>query len=218
MVALTPPAVGRRWRVGVTQRRMAAQPQAFARDALDAAWSDWFVALAGVAVFLPIPNFADPAQGPRYLQDWGIDMLLLSGGEDHGSSPVRDALEHALLVAAAQRAMPVLGVCRGMQMLHLHTGGALQQDAGHVGTPHAVRIGDTTVCVNSWHRGLVAIPGAAWQVLATADDGSIEAMRHRHLPWLAVMWHPERAQGESALVLRWMTEIVASRQTPEGER
>lgn len=215
---MTPPAPGRRWRVGVTQRRVAAQPQAFARDALDAAWSDWFVARAAAAVFLPIPNFADPAQGLRYLQDWGIDMLLLSGGEDPGSSPVRDGLEQALLVAAAQRAMPVLGVCRGMQMLQLHTGGLLQHDAGHVGTPHAVRTGDGAVCVNSWHRGTVVRPGKAWQVLAMADDGSVEAMRHRHLPWLAVMWHPERAQGESALVQRWMTEIVASQQMPEGER
>ena len=84
-------------RIGITQRHLTAGDNSFARDALDAAWSDWFGEVLPGASFVAIPNFGDARASIRYLESWGINALVLSGGEDIGSSPRRDAVETTLL-------------------------------------------------------------------------------------------------------------------------
>ncbi len=199
-----------RWRVAVTQRRLAATATTWARDALDADWPTWFVAQAAWAQFLPLPNFEDPGQALRYMQAWSIDALILSGGEDFGSSPVRDAMETRLLDHAREHRLPVLGVCRGMQVLQRHSGGELVQISGHVGQAHALKTVRPCPPVNSWHRWSIAAPAQGWSVLARAEDGTIETMQHLDLPWLGLMWHPERSEGGSALIEPWLRQIFPS--------
>ena len=197
-------------RIGITQRRVPASAHAMERDALDAAWSGWFTDHWPAANFLTIPNFPRPELALRHVQDWGVNALVLSGGEDIGSSPARDAVESALLDYACQHRLPVLGVCRGMQLLHTQAGGVLTPQPGHVGTPHRVSCGQQAMTVNSWHRFGITSLQPGWHALAVSENGGIEAMQHASLPWLGLMWHPERAQGNPAPMWRWIAAMFAS--------
>ena len=215
-------APGVQWRIAVTQREQPAAERRQACDALYAGYAAWLIELLGNVLVLPLPNLADPAQVARQVDAMGVNGLLLSGGGDLGQQPRREAIERVLLSRAAQCVWPVLGICRGMQMLHRHAGGEVIQLLQPIGQAHPVT--DLSVDpdpvsgaaagrmtrraeVNSWHRFGILEPAAPWQVLARADDGSVEAMRHRHLPWLALMWHPERPEGAADLCRPWLRSI-----------
>ena len=138
-------------------------------------------------------------------------MLFLSGGEDVGSSARRDAIEAALIDEARASILPVVGICRGMQLLHSLSGGALELRSEHAGAPHAIVIDGQPVIVNSWHRLVITQTMPEWETLAVAADGSIEAMRHCTLPWLAMMWHPERSDGNPIAMAAWMAQVLGRR-------
>lgn len=164
------------------------------RDSLDQALVAW-LAKAGVAAF-PVPNLlsAIPALGlcvETWLDKLVPNLILLSGGNDIGEFPERDATETAMLAWAVRNSCPVLGVCRGMQLMGEAAGGKLVSLAGHVRTHH--NLGDDWPGrVNSFHNfGFMQCP-TGYHVLARSADGSIEAMRHETLPWEGWMWHPER--------------------------
>lgn len=196
-------------RIGITQRCIPASAHHSARDALDAAWSDWFSERWPRCRFLAVPNFADPSRAVRHVQEWGIDLLLFSGGEDVGTSPLRDAVEHALLVYARSVRLPVIGVCRGMQLLHVAAGGRLVRQPGHVAALHPVRCGvPASVLLNSWHHWVPSGLMPHWKALAHAPDGSLEAMQHLHLPWLGMMWHPERPHGDLDAMWSWIENNI----------
>ncbi|HLO76172.1 MAG TPA: gamma-glutamyl-gamma-aminobutyrate hydrolase family protein [Magnetospirillum sp.] len=160
------------------------------RDALDQRWAAVLAAIGAVAI--PVPNL--PAQAVPLAESVAAAGVLLSGGNDLGAAPERDATETALVDWALARDLPVLGVCRGMQFLAVRFGAALVELSGHVARRHRVSAGGRAFEVNSYHRfGLAALPYGLIP-LATADDGSIEAFRHQSLPVAAMMWHPEREQ------------------------
>lgn len=193
-----------RLRIGITQRRLMADAQAEARDALDVGWYEFIRHWRPEAAFVALPNL-QPAEGiVGFVRDWDIDALVFSGGEDVGSSPVRDACETALLAHARTRRMAVLGICRGMQLLHIDSGGRLQPGTQPVAEAHEIRCATASAQVNSYHRWAIARVTEEWEALAWAADLSIEAMRHRTLPWLACMWHPERPHGGEALMAPWL--------------
>ena len=134
-----------------------------------------------------------------YLAALAPDGILLSGGNDIGSAPLRDALEKAALDYAAYHRLPVLGICRGMQFINHFQGGSLRSVPGHTAVRHRVfgsLLGDAGREVNSYHDyGLLdADLGDELEAVAWADDGVVEALRHRVRPWLGIMWHPEREE------------------------
>ena len=165
----------------------------------------------------------------------GIDGLLLTGGEDihpdwYGADPSRllsppsqerDLFELALFAVARQRELPILGVCRGIQLINVALGGTLYQDLpserpgtidhSPLGTrnarSHAVSLqpgsraagalGSPSVRVNSFHHQ--AIKDLAPGLLASgwSEDGLIEAAETGSGPWiLAVQWHPEEMHAD----------------------
>jgi putative glutamine amidotransferase len=167
----------------------------------------------------------------------GVDGLLLTGGEDldpawygadpspHLSAPSRerDVFELALFRAARERRLPVLGVCRGIQLINVALGGTLYQDlpTERLGTvdhrpegsrdlrSHRVRLqpgsraagalGTAGLTVNSSHHQ--AIRNLAPGLVATGwtEDGLIEAAETPgDTPWLlAVQWHPEEMHADA---------------------
>lgn len=195
---------GARLRIGITQRRIASGGRAEARDALDVGWYEYIRKQWPDAVFVALPNLQPAEAVVGFVRDWEIDALVFSGGEDVGSSPVRDACEAALLAHARDRSMAVLGICRGMQFLHMASGGQLRPSTQPLAEPHEVRHAEASAWVNSYHRWAIADVASEWQALAWAADETVEAMRHRALPWLACMWHPERPQGGERLLVPWL--------------
>ena len=150
------------------------------------------------------------------------DLLLLPGGGDvhprfygralGGAADIdeaRDERELALVDEFLRAGKPVVGICRGLQILNVYFGGTLHQhilghaqvcgrDRLHVvhAAPGLLRaLYGARFKVNSAHHQAVGTLGEGLQVLACAPDGTAEAIAHKALPVFAVQWHPERLCG-----------------------
>jgi len=180
---------------------------------------------AGV-VPLALPTMLAPERAVAALD--GVSGLVLTGGEDvepgrYGAAPhpkleetdpARDAAELALMAAARARRLPILAICRGIQILNVALGGTLYQDLDserpgpvtHTGdaSRHAVRIepgsllertlGTRHATVNSRHHQAIRDLAPGLRAVAWAEDGVIEAAEAADAgaSWLlAVQWHPE---------------------------
>ena len=155
-----------------------------------------------------------------------IDGLVIAGGADvdpsqyaagrhphvQESRPDRDAMEIALATAAAEADLPLLGICRGMQVMAVAAGGVLEQHVpdrvGHVdhspaiavygqhpvttvpGTRLAALLGEATDVPSYHHQSVLTHPG--YEPSAWAADGTLEAMEDPAARFrLGVQWHPE---------------------------
>ena len=197
---------------------------------------------AALPVMIPSP-IGETQQGEVSLADYAdwLDALVLEGGSDvsptsYGETPlepkwsgdrIRDDYERALLAAFAERGKPVLGVCRGLQLMNVAFGGTLLQDietqrpgalrhrdaAVYDRNVHAVEFepgtrlarvfeGTRTATVNSVHHQGVKDLAPGFVVEARCpDDGMIEAIRRPEGSYMAaVQWHPEfHRRGEGTL-------------------
>ena len=211
--------------------------------------SEYLVALtAHGALPVVLPVTEDKALLQDYVQ--ALDGFLFTGGGDvdpalfgqwqHpacGSiTPQRDAHELALArLLLEDGRKPVLGICRGVQVLNVALGGELYQDidtevsAVHMAhrqkqpfpyVSHPVNIvpgtllhrvvGLEQVMVNSLHHQAISRPGA-WQVCATAPDGIIEAAELPEHPFfLGVQWHPEQLQHKNAAARMLFSAFAAA--------
>lgn len=196
--------------------------QAYARAVVEA---------GGLPVLLP--GFVDPAAYAGRL-----DGLLLSGGADiepqrYGAIPVaelgavepeRDEFELGLVAVAVADELPILGICRGVQVLNVWGGGTLRQ---HVPAharwdidpadeiDHVTVEPDSTLhelygdgrAINSLHHQTIDTVAPGWRVTARSDDGVIEALEWPGREIVAVQWHPEMLDGRADDPLfRWLVE------------
>ena len=179
-------------RIAVTQRVEIVPSYGERRDALDQRWTD-FLARVDMLPLL-VPN--NPAALPGLLENFPVDGILLTGGGDltvyGGNAPERDATEAALIRFAIEEGVPLIGVCRGMQAVQHFFGVRLEAVTGHVAAEQTVIVDGRPQSVNSYHRfgSISTVPDL--EVRALAQDGVIEAVRHRRHAIHGVMWHPER--------------------------
>jgi putative glutamine amidotransferase len=195
------------------------------------------------ALALTLPPDEAVVDSPDLLLD-RVDGLLLAGGADvdpgsYGADrhpetgvtwPERDRFEIALARRAIERQIPVLGACRGMQILNIALGGTLHQDLpGVIGTDvhrhtpgvfgdHEVRLepgslaaraigGERTLVKSHHHQGLAdlgeGLVASGW----STDDQLVEAVEMRGEPYvLGVLWHPE--QDEASRVIASLVEAA----------
>lgn len=215
---------------------------------LDRAYVDAVTTAGGVPLVLPVQ---DPANAGAVAD--ALDALVLSGGGDvaperygaerhpavGGVDDERDEWELALIVEARRRSLPILGICRGMQILNVALGGSLiqhlpdhEEAAGHphlvpdrfAHTAHHVEIasgtclaevlGTDVVDVNTLHHQ--AIDRAADGLTVTARDhhGIVEAVEIADEPVLGVQWHPELISHVEphARLFDWLVAQTESRQ------
>ncbi len=173
----------------------------------------------------------------------GLDGLLLSGGVDlnpalygqaaHAEAEepndARDRLERQLLEAALEKDMPVLAICRGMQLFNVYHSGTLDQHmTGH--ERHRIRPANKaepahqvavergskleailggTAAVNSRHHQAVRRVGERLRVSARAEDGTVEALERPDRRFaVAVQWHPEDQAATDETQRRLFEEFV----------
>jgi putative glutamine amidotransferase len=186
------------------------------------------------------------------------DALLLTGGEDvdparYGMAPSRalgsvdgerDAFELALFAAARERAIPVLGICRGIQVINVAMGGTLWQDlpterpgpvnhdpgGARDARTHAVRLtpgsrvaaalGATMLQPNSFHHQAVRDLATGLVATGWSDDGLIEAVEGDETEgWLlAVQWHPEEMHADPAAPERGLFSALVAAAVSALER
>jgi putative glutamine amidotransferase len=198
----------------------------------------------GLPILIPVCD--DICLAGEYIE--GLDGLLLTGGEDvsplaYGEnpikevdyfSPVRDEFEIRLFKRALEKNIPVLGICRGLQIMNTALGGTLYQDIfsqvkdclGHFPRPlpvdelyHTVQIeknsclhkvfGKDTINVNSYHHQSVKEPAADFQVTARSSDGIIEGIEHKHKAFaVAVQWHPEDLTQKHPLFIKLFDALM----------
>jgi gamma-glutamyl-gamma-aminobutyrate hydrolase PuuD len=176
------------------------------------------------------PLLVPPSDGAVEETIDALDGLLLSGGNDldpaaygadahpetNGTRPERDRGELALLEAALARDLPVLAVCRGVQVLNVARGGDLVQhlpdEVGHERhravkgefSEHPVRVADESrlaaavgeeAHVKSHHHQGLGRVGAGLREVAWADDGTVEGLEDPERRFaLGVLWHPEAGE------------------------
>jgi len=178
--------------VAITQRVAVVPEYGERRDCLDQAWPR-FIATCGLLP-LPVPNVIDVALALCGGSD--LAGLVLTGGNDlaalGGDAPERDATENALIDAAEFRGLPILGVCRGMQLIQQRFAVPLQRVEGHVTRRQVIHVDGEPMEVNSYHRFAARESRAPLAVWAVATDGVIKAIRHTARPITGIMWHPER--------------------------
>ncbi len=171
---------------------------------------------------------AEPVVVDRIQPTDDFDGLLLPGGTDidpmlygqHNTSSIAlnhdvDALQMGMLDLFVQEQKPVLGVCRGLQLVNVYFGGTLLQNIatakehwGLTDTEDQVhpsqaakgswleKIYGENFSVNSYHHQAVDCVGDGLEVIQSAEDGVVEGICHTTLPIYAVQWHPERISPE----------------------
>ena len=176
------------------------------------------------------PMVLPPGAGADDLD--AVDALVLAGGVDLGVDAARDRDELALALAALEKGLPTLGLCRGLQVLAVATGGSLAPELGdgHIILPpgtHAVRtVPGSAVAdlvpdgrVGSLHHQAVAAYDDRWRATATAPDGVVEALEwvdQRAWPALGVQWHPE-LDGTGPAVFGWLVRVAVRRPGASGQ-
>jgi putative glutamine amidotransferase len=188
--------------VAVSQRIDNYSKRNERRDALDQNLSSFLITSGFIPI--PVPNrltkhVAEPgAEKQNELGSWleifNPNAILLSGGNDVGSCPDRDRTENFLIEFASKRNLPVLGICRGMQMMATLSGSSLRRVNGHVRTRHVLQGGVISGEANSYHDMSIDSCPTGYHVLARSEDGEIEAIGHDEYPWEGWMWHPEREE------------------------
>ncbi len=207
-------------------------------------YTDCVIAAGGAVVGLP-PQPPTPEAVDRVLD--GIDGLILTGGKDVDAAlygelahpendaprPDRDAWEIAVVRAAIARDLPLLGICRGLQVLNVALGGTLVQHLPDVLGSTRYSYGDATfaenpvvtesgtriagmlgvsLAVKSYHHQAINHLAPGLTVSARGDDGIIQAVDIDGMTFgVAVQWHPEESPNDLRLFAALVEASRASR-------
>lgn len=210
---------------------------------LPAAYVNALQAAGGTAVLLP------PQPNPGPLLEV-LDGLIFAGGGDidparYGDRPNetvylvdadRDEFELKLAELILKSRVPTLGICRGMQILTVASGGDLvihvpdaygdrilhRLDHPRRPTPHSVQAAPSSRLsklldaiefeIVSWHHQAIKTVPSDWKPVAQAVDGLVEAIEHQQHPWLiAVQWHPELSPDDPVQQRLFRSFVTACR-------
>lgn len=198
--------------------------EGFVRSGISEMYVKAVIAAGGAPVLLPITGNKEAVEAMAAL----CDGIILSGGVDihprHYHEDIlsvcgdfdvfRDDFEYKLLDAAIKKQVPILGICRGSQMLNVYFGGTLYQDLslkencrvmhmqkGSRGYPcHSLQVEPDTFLsniyqsgdmVNSYHHQAVKDLAQPFKLAATSSDGVVEAFENKDMHIYAVQFHPE---------------------------
>jgi putative glutamine amidotransferase len=237
--------------IGVSAQTPVSMSEYFGEQRLTSLYDLYVRAITAAGGMPVVLAHGDPADAAELLERF--DALVVPGGGDidpatygakpasehlYGISPEADAFEIALVGAAADRRLPLLGICRGLQVVNVSFGGSLHQHlenhpkdlvgrafAGHYRT--SIRpgsrleqiVGGNEILVNSLHHQGVDRLGSGISIAATARDAVVEGIEAADPRWdmVAVQWHPECLRHRHAAALfDWLVRAAAGRVTRVG--
>lgn len=144
---------------------------------------------------LPVPN--NPEICKKVIEDVKPTGIILTGGNSlvkyGGNAPERDATDKLLIEISIQKKIPLYGFCRGMQSILDYFGNSLEKVNGHVAVRHEIEGIENTTIVNSYHNeACIHLCNDELVVVMSTKDLVIEKIKHKTLPIVGTMWHPER--------------------------
>lgn len=192
-------------KLGITLRLSHPRGYDEPRDGLARDWYRFLAELGRGNNWILLPNLG--VHSVDYARAHGIEGFVFSGGDNIGTDALRDAGETALLEYAISARLPVLGICRGLQIIHAYFGGSFgaAEHSLHVAQRHMVLPCPEMATlpwldcppqpreVNSFHGNALASPlPLALRPWARDETQICEAVLHTDLNIAGIMWHPER--------------------------
>lgn len=200
-------------KIGLSMRVVTAEGYVERRDAISQEWTQLLESWGAIPILLP--NTLSDINALLKM----VDLVILTGGNDVTVNPQgvpicesndaakeRDLKEYQVIDLCIAKGIPLVGVCRGMQLINCRFGGLLEavNIQKHVASKHNVRFKNSRFdsvlkgisSVNSFHKfGITEETlGSDLEVLATSDDQLVEALAHNLHPIVGIMWHPERSE------------------------
>ncbi|MCI8661466.1 MAG: C26 family cysteine hydrolase domain-containing family [Lachnospiraceae bacterium] len=195
-----------------TQRVETIESYGERRDCADQRIAE-FIRICG---YLPIPIPNNPKLVKDIMDVLNPDGIILVGGNSlvkyGGNAPERDETDKRLIEMSIDKRIPLYGFCRGMQSILDYFGNDLIRVPNHVAVRHAVFGEEETTLVNSYHNeACVELKSNEIKCVMRGEDGVIEKIKHKSLPVVGTMWHPEREnpfrEGDILFIKKFMGDI-----------
>lgn len=132
----------------------------------------------------------------RYINDiikkLNVCGIILSGGADYGIYKYRDRTEFYLINLSIKKKIPLLGICRGLQMINFFFRGKQKKIKNHVRKINKINIDKKCLDIKCFHINSISKIGNDLEILSKSKDNCIEAIKHKKYCIYGWMWHPER--------------------------
>ena len=183
-------------RIGLSMRETKSQEYYEIRDSISRDWLKYFKECLPNCKIIFLPNLGSDIT--NYIEDWNLNGFILTGGEDIGFSETRDNTEKEVFEFSQKKSLPILGVCRGFQLIYKLMGGSIGKGNDsfikqHSPTRHQINFKNNIFTVNSYHCNFLdetTIPKNINITSRCIVDNSIESYEGKNI--LGFMWHPER--------------------------
>lgn len=183
-------------------------------DRIDSLESNYIEYLSDRFTVIPVPNNLDAAKKLFNL----AEGIILTGGGDIDEHPNRNKVENELIKLSIEKNIPLLGICRGFQLINQYFGGNLSRVDNHVRVKHKIKLtnphkDEEHKKVNSYHNYGITKENLAddLEVHSVSEgDEVIESFYHKKYKIKGVQWHPERDNGVSKWIddsfFKWIEE------------
>lgn len=196
--------------IGISQRLICNESYFEERETLALDWGRFFSDYFESFLPLPLSYEVDFSRYEPYLSG-----VILSGGNDLNAlnpnelSFKRDEYEKQIVRQCFKKNLPLLGICRGAQLIADFFNSSLKSCENHIGEHKITLINGKELVVNSFHNYGVSKLGQDLEPLAFAKDGTVEAFKHKRAKIYALMWHIEREGGlsEESILKQWLRDV-----------
>ena len=145
----------------------------------------------------------------KWLDDFKPEGIIFSGGNDFGEFIIRDKTEEFLYYWALKKRIPILGICRGMQLIGLLNGTKLKKIKNHINLNHIIvnQSNKKEYLKNSFHAYSLENCPKDFKITFLSKDGEIEGIVHKKENITGIMWHPERDSSFSKSDINLLKKI-----------
>lgn len=194
--------------IAITQRVEIIEEYNEIRDCLDIRWSN-LVLKCGYLPYI-LPNNLSIVK--LILKNVRFQGILLTGGNNlckyGGNSPERDETEHYLIEYSIKNKLPLLGICRGMQVIQDYFNIKLYKVSNHVSVEHKIKYKDFIYTLNSYHNYGTTQNNKELDVIFSSEDSVVEMIKHKKYKIYGMMHHPERINPFREIDIEFIKNIM----------